>query len=102
MQDWGERRGNPSRRPVCLTCAHEFRADGSLPPAWMFVRLSVNKAGVPKQMILVGICEKCAAEDDAALLREVVPTFVGRFPTSPSLRCRWFRKGQGSSTEEQR
>ena len=45
MQDWGERRGNPSRRPVCLTCPHEFRADGSLPPAWMFVRVSMNKAG---------------------------------------------------------
>src|SRR5436309_10360361 len=24
MQDWGERRGNPSRRPVCMTCPHEF------------------------------------------------------------------------------
>src|SRR6266702_1893397 len=35
-----------------LTCPHEFRLDGSLPPAWMFVRVSVNKAGVPKQMIL--------------------------------------------------
>jgi len=70
MQDWGERRGNPSRRPVCLTCPHEFQVNARMPSAWMFVRLSVNKAGLPKQMILVGISEKCAANDDATLLRE--------------------------------
>src|SRR5437773_8681748 len=55
MQDWGERRGNPNRRPVCMTCPHEFQVNARMPSAWMFVRLSVNKAGVPKQMILVGI-----------------------------------------------
>src|SRR6266516_2165662 len=64
MQDWGERRGDPSRRPVCMTCPHEFQVNARMPSAWMFVRLSVNKAGVPKQMILVGICEKCAVKDD--------------------------------------
>jgi hypothetical protein len=95
MQDWGERRGNPSRRPVCLTCPHEFRADGGLPPAWMFVRLSVNKAGVPKQMILVGICEKCAAKDDAALLREGCADLRRAFPDMPEFEMRVVQEGVG-------
>ncbi len=63
LQDWGKRRPNPSRRPLCLTCEHAFHPKGSVPPAWLFVRVSVNKAGVPRQMMLVGICEKCAAKD---------------------------------------
>src|SRR5262249_9927324 len=70
IQDWGERRGDPDRRPVCMTCPHEFHANARMPSAWMFVRLAVNKTGVPRQMILVGICEKCAAKDDTTLLRE--------------------------------
>jgi hypothetical protein len=70
IQDWGERRGEPDKRPVCLTCPHEFHTNARVPSAWMFVRLAVNKTGMPRQMILVGICEKCAAKDDATLLRE--------------------------------
>jgi hypothetical protein len=36
----------------------------------MDVRAPVGQyGGVPRQMILVGICEKWAAKDDAALLR---------------------------------
>ncbi len=95
MQDWGERRGNPSRRPVCLTCPHEFRADGSLPPAWMFVRVSVNKAGVPKQMILIGICEKCAAKDDATLLREGCADLRRAFPDMPEFKMQVVQEGSG-------
>lgn len=41
-----------------------------MPSAWMFVRVAANKVGVPRQLILVGMCEKCAAKDDATLLRE--------------------------------
>jgi hypothetical protein len=88
MQDWGEWRGNPSRRPVCLTCPQEFRADGSLPPAWLFVRLSVNKAGMPRQIILVGICEKCAAKDDATLLREGFAELRRAFLDMPEFKMR--------------
>ena len=98
MQYWGERRGNPSRRPVCLTCPHEFRADGGLPPAWMFVRVSVDKAGVPKQMILVGICEKCAAKaakDDATLLREGCADLRRAFPDIPEFKMQVVQKGSG-------
>jgi hypothetical protein len=53
LQDWGKRRDNPSRRPLCLSCEHAFHPEGGVPPAWLFVWVSVNKAGVPKQMILV-------------------------------------------------
>ena len=70
MEDWGERRGDPNRRPVCMTCPHELHVNAPMPAAWMFVRLSVNKAGVPMQMILVGICETCAAKDETILLRQ--------------------------------
>jgi hypothetical protein len=70
MHDWGERLGDPSQRPLCLTCPHEFQAERTLPPAWMFVRLSVNSAGIPNRMTLIGICERCAAKDDAMLLGE--------------------------------
>jgi hypothetical protein len=95
MQDWGERRGNPSRRPMCLTCPHEFRADGSLPPAWMFVRGSVDKASVPKQMILTGICEKCAAKDDATLLREGCADLRRAFPDMPEFKVQVVQEGSG-------
>jgi hypothetical protein len=80
LQDWGKRRDNPSRRSLCLSCEHAFHPEGGAPPAWLFVRVSVNKAGVPKQMILVGICEKCAAKDDATLLREGYADLRREFP----------------------
>ncbi len=67
MHDWGERLGDPSQRPVCLTCPHEFQAERTLPPAWMFVRLSVNEAGIPNKMTLIGICERCAPNDDSSV-----------------------------------
>ncbi len=96
LQDWGERRGNPSRRPVCLTCQHEFHADDeSLPPAWLFVRLSVNKAGVPRQMILVGICEKCAAKNDATLLREGFAELRRAFPDMPEFKVQVVQEWSG-------
>src|SRR5215471_3174742 len=80
MQDWGERLGNPRQRPVCLSCPHEFNAEGTLPSAWMFVRLSVNEAGVPQQMTLIGICAKCAVKDDLILLREGLDELRKAFP----------------------
>ncbi len=100
MQDWGERRGNPSRRPVCMTCPHEFHVNASMPSAWMFVRLSVNKAGVPRQMILVGVCEKCATKDDVTCCGRALPNSAGRSPTCPSSKCTWFSNGRAWSTEE--
>jgi hypothetical protein len=84
IQDWGERRGDPNRRPVCLTCTHEFRVNAPMPSAWMFVRLSVNKAGVPRHMILVGIC--CAAQNDATLLREGLIELRRAFPNMPEFK----------------
>ncbi len=89
MQDSGERRGNPSRRPVCMTCPHEFQVNARMPSAWMFVRLSVNKAGLPKQMILVGICEKCAVKDDVTLLREGFAELRRAFPDAGSQTDVW-------------
>jgi hypothetical protein len=86
MQDWGERRGDPNRRPVCLTSPHEFHVNAPMPSAWMFVRLSVNKAGVPKHMILVGICETCAAKNDAILLREGLVELPRAFPDMPEFK----------------
>jgi hypothetical protein len=84
MQDWGERLGNPSRRPVCMACPHEFHVSVPMPAAWMFVRLSVNKLGVPKHMILVGVCEKCAAaSDDVTLLRKGLAELRRAFPDMP-------------------
>jgi hypothetical protein len=83
IQDWGERLGNPSQRPVCLSCPHEFNAKGNLPSAWMFVRLSVNEIGIPKQMTLIGICEKCAVKDDSILLREGLDELRRAFPNMP-------------------
>src|SRR6266567_573000 len=84
--DCGERRGNPNRRPVCMTCPHEFQVNARMPSAWMFARLSVNKAGMPRQMILVGICEKCAVKDDATLLREGFAEVRRAFPDMPEFK----------------
>ena len=87
MQDWGERRGNPSRRPVCMTCPHEFQVNARMPSAWMFVRLSVNKAGVPWSASVRNVpprtMQPCCGR--------VVPTFARHFLTCPSSRCRCFR-----------
>jgi hypothetical protein len=84
MQDWGERLGDPSRRPVCMTCPHEFHVNVPMPSAWMFVRLSVNKLGVPKHMILVGVCQNCAAAtDDVTLLRKGLAELRRAFPNMP-------------------
>ena len=95
MQNWGERRGDPKRRPVCLACPHEFHVNTAMPSAWMFVRLSANKAGVPKQMILVGICEKCAAKDDAALLREGFAELRRAFPGMPEFKMHVVQEWSG-------
>ncbi len=95
MQDWGERRGNPSRRPVCMTCPHEFQVNARMPSAWMFVRLSVNKAGVPRQMILVGICEKCAVKGDATLLREGFAELRRAFPDMPEFKMQVVQEWAG-------
>jgi len=86
LQDWGKRRNNPSRRPVCLTCQHEFRANGSMPSAWLFARISVNKVGVPQHLLLVGIGETCAAKDDATLLREGFTELRRAFPQMPDFK----------------
>jgi hypothetical protein len=86
MHDWGERQGDPSRRPVCMACPHEFHVNASMPSAWMFVRLSVNKAGVPKHMILAGICEKCAAKNNATLLRTGCAELGRTFPDMPEFK----------------
>jgi len=83
IHDWGERLGNPSQRPVCLSCPHEFNTEGTLPSAWMFVRLSVNEIGTPKQMTLIGICEKCSVKDDSSLLREGIDVLRKAFPNVP-------------------
>jgi hypothetical protein len=93
MHDWGERRGSPKQRPLCLTCGHEFRANGSMPSAWLFVRISVNKAGVPKHLLLVGICEKCAAKDDAALLREGFADLRKVYPDMPEFKMQVVHEG---------
>jgi hypothetical protein len=95
MQEWGERRGNPSRRPVCMTCPHEFHGSAPMPSAWMFVRLSVNKAGVPKHMTLVGICEMCAAKNDAILLREGLVELRRAFPDMPEFKMQLVEEESG-------
>jgi hypothetical protein len=86
MQDWGERRGDPNRRPVCLTCPHEFHVNASMPSAWMFVRLSVNKGGVPRHMVLVGICETCAVKNNGTLLQEGCAELRRAFPDVPEFK----------------
>jgi hypothetical protein len=97
MHDWGKRLGDPSQRPVCLTCAHEFQAERILPPAWMFVRLSVNKAGVPNKMTLIGICERCAAKDDSSLLREGLAELRRAFPDMPEFEMLMSEQGNGDT-----
>jgi hypothetical protein len=86
LQDWGERLGNPSRRPVCMTCSHEFRANSNMPSAWMFVRLSVNEAGVLKHMLVVGICESCATKNDTGLLSKGLAELRRAFPDMPEFK----------------
>ncbi len=77
-----------------MTCPHEFHVNARMPSAWMFVRLAVNKAGVPRQMIVVGICEECAAKNDATLSREGFAELRKAFPNCPSSRCMRFRRGR--------
>ena len=86
---------DPKRRPVCLTCPHEFHVNARMPSAWMFVRLSANKAGVPRQMILVGICEKCAARDDAILLRGGFAELRRAFPDMPEFKMHVVQEWSG-------
>jgi hypothetical protein len=86
LRDWGKRRANPNRRPLCLTCNHGFRPEESIPLAWLFVRMMVNNVGVPRQMILVGVCEGCAVKDDATLLREGVADLRRAFPDMPEFK----------------
>ena len=93
MQDWGERLGDPSRRPMCMTCPHEFQVNAPMPSGWMFVRLSVNKAGVPKHMILVGICQNCAPADDVTLLRKGLAGLRRAFPDIPEFRMELVQEG---------
>jgi hypothetical protein len=45
-----------------------------MPSAWMFIRL--------RQMIVVGICEECAAKNDATLLREGFAEIRKAFPVA--------------------
>jgi hypothetical protein len=68
---------------------------GGLPPAWLFLRVSVNKAGVPKQMILVGICEKYTAKDDAILLREGCADLRRAFPDMPEFEMQVVQERSG-------
>ena len=96
IQDWGERPGDPDRRPVCLTCPHEFHVNACMPSAWLFVRLSVNTAGLPKQMVLVGICKRCAAKDDATLLREGCAELRRAFPDMPEFKMQVVQQGSGA------
>ena len=96
IQDWGERRGDPDRRPVCLTCPHEFHVNACMPSAWLFVRLSVNTAGAPRQMILVGICKRCAAKDDATLMREGCAELRRAFPDMPEFKMQVVQQGSGA------
>ena len=97
MHDWGERLGDPSQRPVCLTCPHEFQAERTLPPAWMFVRLSVNEAGIPNKMTLIGICERCAPNDDSSLLREGLAELRRAFPDMPEFEMLMSGQGNGDT-----
>jgi len=97
MHDWGERLGDPSRRPVCLTCPHEFQAERTLPPAWMVVRLSVNEAGIPNKMTLIGICERCAPNDDSSLLREGLADLRRAFPDMPEFEMLMSEQGNGDT-----
>jgi hypothetical protein len=66
-----------------------------MPSAWMFVRLSVNKAGVPKHMTLVGICETCAAKNDAILLREGLVELRRAFPDVPEFKMQLVEEESG-------
>jgi hypothetical protein len=67
-----------------MTCPHEFHVSVPMPSAWMYARLSVNNLGVPKHMILVGICQNCAATtDDVTLLRKGLAELRRAFPNMP-------------------
>jgi hypothetical protein len=93
MQDWGERRGDPHQRPVCMTCPHEFDVSAGMPSAWMFLRLSVNENGEPKHMTLIGICEACATKDDIILLWEGLDAFRRAFPEMAGFTFQWIPEG---------
>jgi len=76
-----------------MTCPHEFHVNARMPSAWMFVRLAVNKAGVPRQMIVVGICEECAAKNDATLSREGFAELRKAFPNMPEFKVHAVQEG---------
>ena len=59
----------------------------------MFVRLSVNNVGVPKHMVLVGICEKCAVTEDESLLREGLAELNRAFPDMPEFTMQLVQEG---------
>jgi hypothetical protein len=64
-----------------------------MPSAWLFVRISVNKAGVPKHLLLVGVCEKCAAKDDTTLLREGFADLRNVVPDMPEFKMQVVHEG---------
>ena len=59
----------------------------------MFVRLSVNEAGVPKHMLVVGICESCATKNDTSLLSEGLAELRRAFPDMPEFKLQLVQEG---------
>jgi hypothetical protein len=70
-----------------------IQVNAKMPSGWMFVRLAVNKAGVPRQMIVVGICEQCAAKNDATLLWEGFAELRKAFPNMPEFKVHAVQEG---------
>jgi hypothetical protein len=62
---------------------------------WLFLQVAVGKAGIPRQLMLVGICEKCAAKDDATLLRAGYVDLKKAFPSLPKFKMQVVQEGSG-------
>jgi hypothetical protein len=94
MADW--RRQGAALSRLCLSCDHEF--DNSVaPPAFFCAAINIGKDGWPQQVVMVGVCGKCAAKSDDELMKVGLAGLRERWPNLFGGTPRYFREdGSGS------
>jgi hypothetical protein len=69
-----------SLRPLCLSCDHEFNDRVAPPLTFVCAAVNIGKDGRPKQTILTGVCDECAAKSDDELMKIGLAGLRERWP----------------------
>jgi hypothetical protein len=67
-------------RPLCLACDHEFNDRVAPPLTFVCAAVNLGKDGRPRQVILTGVCGKCAAKSDHELMAVGLAGLRERWP----------------------